>query len=200
MSRTKQTLNTKPSSKTLKKEQLEEEIVEEVEETMENVDEVEETEEIEETEEVTNEFANTNKDNKTSIFDKINRKEIENLENNALSDVSNETLLQALYLRGLDQQNPTIYHTARKALEELNLTLIPKPRFSNNHRGTFKKFNSNRNPRGNNTELNNNGERFSGANNHYERRKPGTSNYDEDNVRNVGTATLRSTTKANPRR
>lgn len=204
MSRTKQVVNNK-SSKNLKKEVEEE--VEDVEETLEEVEDVEETVEVDNAEEVEEKTDNTNK--KTSIFDKINREEIAALEEDRLSDISNETLLQVLYLRGLNQQNPTIYHTARKALDEMNLTLIPRKHFSTNHRNQPRKFNGNYNNHSGTNDRQFNNERFTKNNeryvnnndNHYERRKPGTSENEEENVRKPSSNTRsRNVPKSDTRR
>jgi len=65
-----------------------------------------------------------NQDQPKSIFDKMDLPAIEKLDKERLTDLSNQQLLQVLYVRGMTQQNPTVYHAARKALQELSLQPI----------------------------------------------------------------------------
>ena len=139
MARTKQIPANKP--KVTKNVEPEEEPLEEVEENVEEV-EVENIEEVDGNEEGEEENAengedvddkqnsshNNDRKKRDDIFDKINADEVRKLDRENLSEFNNETLLQVLYLRGVDQQNPTVYHNARKALTELYLPLVPRNR------------------------------------------------------------------------
>ncbi|ARF08890.1 hypothetical protein Catovirus_1_940 [Catovirus CTV1] len=82
-----------------------------------------------------------------SFLKDINMAVVEELDKTRLSDLSNTQLFEVLYARGLKQKNPTVFHTARKALTELSLGVnFTRPkhnphRFQNNNgsrRGNFR--------------------------------------------------------------
>lgn len=72
-----------------------------------------------------------------NILEKINVAEVEELDKSRFSDLSNQDLFKILYVRGLKQENPTVYHTARKALLELSLTVNTQRRTNFNRRGSI---------------------------------------------------------------
>lgn len=68
-----------------------------------------------------------------SLLDTFDTSGIEQLDKTRLSDISNKDLYRILYLRGLNQENPTIWRGAEQVLRELDSSRqrYTKPAFKN---------------------------------------------------------------------
>ena len=84
------------------------------------------------------------KPKKQTVLDTLDLQAIEKLDKEKFAGFTNQELLQVLYVRGLTQQNPTIYYTARKGLLELSFDRPILPRRTAPVGGRPKNFRNNR--------------------------------------------------------